>query len=297
MRWYQGGDSLATRLRNSGKPLKRIRQFAYLCCHPVGHYHCASAIRDSRLVRDPSIALKYLGDHLALSLRPQQRRTALTAHYQMIARILLPSTVDSLHEGLLIWRKDVADCPALTITLEPSKLAPMEGELQLRFSFRSDLCVLTFLLAHGEPFGAHQPAVLFVGGVQGRLGAREELREASRCNGEISPSGMLFLALQAIGKALDISEIIGIGEDDHISTGYSRARITFDYRRFWTELGGVRRGRHYAIPLDTPAKPISETSPSHRSRARRKRRAKGLVRQSIESHVRLLIGPVAALPV
>jgi uncharacterized protein VirK/YbjX len=245
------------------------------------------------MAHDVLITLKYLGDHLALSLQAPQRRYALASHYEIMPGVLRPAALDALRQGLLIWRKNNGNGAPLLLTLEPSKLAPMEGELQLRFSFKSDLCVLTFLVAQGDAFGLDPSTILFVGGVQGRVGGREELREACKLNGEISPAAMLMLAVQAVARAIGVSEIIGIGEDDQISMDYSRPRISFDYHRFWTEAGGIRRGRHYGVPLETPHKPISETSPSHRSRTRRKREAKSRIRRSIETQLRRLInGPL-----
>lgn len=241
------------------------------------------------------IPLKYLGDHLALSLQPPQRRYALASHYEIMPSVLRPAALNALRQGLPIWRKSMEDGARLSLTLEPSKLAPMEGELQLRFSFKSDLCVLTFLVAQGHAFGLGSSAILFVGGVQGRVGRREELREACKLNGEISPAAMLMLAVQAVARAIGVSEIIGIGDDDQISMGYSRSRISFDYHRFWTEAGGIRRGRHYGVPLETQHKPLSDTPQSHRSRTRRKREAKSRIRRSIETQLRRLIdGPLTA---
>jgi uncharacterized protein VirK/YbjX len=256
----------------------------YLGSHPFSHYRCARIIRGSRLTRDPFIPLKYLGDHLALSLDAPQRREALMGHYDALPKLLDPAAHNRLREGLVLWRRQVIDGgPPLTIILETSKLAPMEGELQVRFSFRSDLYVLTFLLAPGSIFGLDRERVLFIGGVQGRVGAREEVREASRLNSEISPAAMLIMAVQAIAKTMQVDELIAIGENDHISMSYSPSKIMFDYRRFWTEVGGHRLGAHYRLPLE---KPLSEVSLSHRSRARRRREAKSLVKESIEHRLR-----------
>jgi len=284
---------MAGRPRFSRKPLKRLRQIAYLCCHPISHFRCAAAIRNSRMAYDAATSLKYLGDHLALSLRPQQRRRALASHYTIFPAVLRLSARKALPQGLPIWRKHVGPGAALSITLEKSTLAPMEGELQLRFSYKSNLCVLTFLLASGEVFGAGHSSVLFVGGLQGFMGAREEVREAARLNGEIAPSAMLLLAVQAIGRACGVGEIIGIAEDDHISLGYARSKVIFDYRRIWNEAGGVRRGLHYGIPFEAARKPLNETSRSHRSRTRRKREAKHRLRRSIDLRVRQLISTPA----
>jgi hypothetical protein len=115
------------------------------------------------------------------------------------------------------------------------------------------------------------------------------MREASRLNCEISPAAMLIIAVQAIGKIMQVDQLIAIGEDDHISMGYSPSKIMFDYRRFWIEVGGESCGRYYRLPLEPVQKPLSEVSLTHRSRARRRREAKGLVRKSIEDRLRQLI--------
>lgn len=278
------------KLLGAGTLVKRLSQLAYLGSHPISHHRCATAIRHSRLASDPLIGMKYLGDHLALSLRTWQRRLALMGHYHRLPALLPPNSGADPRTGILIWQKDTdRDCPPLSIVLETSRLAPMEGELQLRFSFRSDLYVLTFLLAPGEVFGMDCPTVLFIGGVQGRIGSREEMREASRLNAEISPAAMLILAIQALAKMMRVEKLIAIGEDDHISMGYSRSKIKLDYGQFWVDAGGVRHGQHYVLPLDSPHKPLSEIALSHRSRTRRKREAKRLVREVIENRLEQLI--------
>lgn len=275
----------APRLLDSRKLLKRVRQVVYLGLHPIRHGQCAADIRNSGLSTDGITSLKYVGDHLALSLTTSERRRALTAHYELLPRLLRPSCARQLRDGVQVWRKALGDdLPDLSIELEPSKLAPMEGELQVRFSFRSDLCVLTFLIAPGTLFGSKADHVLFIGGVQGRMGAREEVREASRRNDEISPAAMLILTVQALAKTIGIRDIVAIGEDEHISLGYARAKMAFDYGRFWRQAGGVRIGRHYRLPLESRRK-LSDVPLSHRSRARRRREAKALVRESIEQRL------------
>ena len=280
------------RLLTSRTLFKRLWQFAYLGWHPLAHFRCASAVYRSQLAGDPLTSLKYLGGHLALSLSPSDRRAALIEHYSALPELLHAGVLQNLPSGISIWRRNVGlNRPALSLTLEPARLAPMEGELQLRLSYETDLHVLTFLLAPGRIFGARSKRVLFVGGVQGRLGARQEMRAASKLNDEISPAAMLVLAIQAIGRVLEVEEIIAIAEDDHVSVGYSPARIMFDYRRLWTQVGGERWGQHYRVPLETRQKPLSEISLSHRARTRRKREAKRIISQSIELRLRQMVRP------
>ena len=282
-----------TRILSGRKLFKRLRQAVYLGSHPLSHYRCACVIRESELTTDPLVSLKYLGDHLALSLETHQRRQALMGHYSRMPELLLPDVRGQLAKGVLLWTRELAGPHRLCLVLERSTLAPMEGELQLRFSFKSDLYVLTFLLAPGHLFGSTCNSVLFIGGVQGGIGVREEMREASRLNGEISPATMLILAVQAITKVAGVGELIAISERDHISMSYSPARIKFDYAAFWERAGGQRLGSYYRLPIDTPHRPLSTIPLAHRRRTKRKREEKKLVQESIEKRLREIITPVA----
>jgi len=278
----------------SDKLLKRLRQLAYLVAHPLGHLRCAITVRRSRLACDPLIPFKYLGDHLSLSLRPVQRRQALAGHYAALPSLLKDSAREGLKDGILLWSRDFPGGQPLSIILEPSKLAPMEGELQIRFCFRSDLCVLTFLVMPGDIFGLSYGWILFIGGVQGRIGSRTEMREASRLNGEISPATMLVLTVQALAEVIGVDQIVAIGEDEHISLNYSPEEIKFDYGRFWKEIGGARVGSHYRIPMTSPQKPLFEIPLTHRARTKRKREAKELVRRTIARRLGEVIRPLSA---
>ena len=270
------------RLLDRRKSLKRLSQLIYVSSHLPSHYRCAASIRRSRLAHDALTSLKYLGDHLALSLTKAQRRQALTGHYALLEQLVDRAVGRELSEGILVWQKDVGGGePPMSIVLERSTLAPMEGELQLRFSFRTDLYVLTFVLVPGTMFGADCERALFVGGVQGRFGAREELRAVSRLNGEISPAAMLILTVQALAAIWDIDAIIGIADDEHVARSYSPSKLKFDYHRFWTDAGAVRAGLYYRVPIQTSHKPLSEISLSHRRRTKHKREAKRVVKASI----------------
>lgn len=271
---------------------KRLRQAVYLMTHPLSHLRCATAIQRSGLTADPFIPLRYLGDHLALSMRAPERRAALIGHYEALPDLLRPAARAQLRRGVVIWKRDPFNGSApLTIVLEPSQLAPMEGELQLRFAYRSNLYALTFLVAPGAIFGSDHRRVLFIGGVQGRIGSRQEMREASKLNDEISPATMLMLTVQMLAKVLGIDGILGVGEKDHISMGYSPEKIIFDYRRFWTEIGGELNGAHYRLPMESPQKPLAEIPISHRRRARVRREVKRLVCAQIEQSLRQILQP------
>jgi hypothetical protein len=268
----------------------------YLVAHPISHRRCMAAIARSRL-NSRRGSLKYLGDHLALSLGTAQRREALVRHHSIASEAFSPPAAARIRRGAVIWRREIDGEPPLSLILEPSALAPMEGELQLKFCFRSVLYVLTFLFAPGEVFNRPSGRVLFIGGLQGRFGSRQEIREASKRNHEIAPATMLMLGVRTIAREFGVDEILAIGETDQVSMGYSAPMVRFDYGAFWAEIGGSRTELFYTLPVDTPQKPLSAIPLTHRSRTRRKREEKQRIATSIAEQVRKLLAAEDTRPV
>lgn len=248
-----------------------------------------AAMAQSCLSSSPLESLKYLGDHLALSLRTSERREALMQHHAVALDVLPEGAAEQIRGGAVVWKRDLPGKPPLRLLLGRSELAPMEGELQLTFAFRSELHALTFLFAPGHLFSSRGQRVVFVGGVQGRIGARKEIREAARLNYEIAPVAMLILGLRAIARVIGADEIITVSEAEQISMSYSPHMVRFDYRAFWEDLGGFPLGSFYSIPIEPPNKPLSTVPLTHRSRTRRKREEKARIRESIEAGVRRLL--------
>src|SRR5690348_15617839 len=89
--------------------LKRLRQILYVATHPISHQRCQEVVRRSGLAADALTSLKYVGNHLALSLKASDRRLALTSHYALLPRIVGPSETSRFHDGILIWRKHLTD--------------------------------------------------------------------------------------------------------------------------------------------------------------------------------------------
>ena len=209
-------------------------------------------------------------------------------HHTIIGEALSRRAASDIGDGLILWKRDVPGEQPLMLVLEPSRLAPMEGELQLTFRHLSDLHVLTFSFAPGHVFNCARNNVLFIGGIQGLRGCRDEIRAASKRNGEIAPVAMLLLGVQAIAKAIGL-RMVAVGESDQISTSYSASMIRFNYDAFWAQVGGSHVEHFYFVPLDPPQRDLSTIQLTHRSRTRRKRREKKAIRESIEASVKQLL--------
>jgi uncharacterized protein VirK/YbjX len=278
-----------------GKLRKRARQLLTLGLNLSDHWRCSAAIQRSRaagVVPDnPMIPFKYLGDYLSLSMSTTARRQALVGHYERLASMAgIAGDHVSWCDSILLWEIEGGAYSPLSIFLEPAQLAPMEGELQLRFaSGRRNMFTLTFLFAPGDLFASPYQTILFIGGVQGGMDCRVEMRRAAKENGEIAPAAMLLLTIRALAKVLDIGQIFAVAEEDQIAASYATEKMKLDYRDFWSQAGGVRQGHFYLLDNESIAKPLREIPTTHRSRTKRKREHKARIREAIEARLRLLL--------
>jgi len=150
------------------------------------------------------------------------------------------------------------------------------------------LFTLTFLFAPGDLFGCPADTVLFIGGAQGGVDCRIEMRQAAKDNGEISPAAMLLLTVRALVKVLDIGQIFAVADEDQVSKGYHSDEVKLDYNSFWSNAGGVRHGTFYKLFNESVEKPLNEIPITHRARTRRKRERKARIRETIEARLQLL---------
>ena len=263
------------------KPMRRLRQIAYLMSHLPDHFRCAKLVRSAPAGPSRLGALKYLGDYLALGLGPKERMNALACHHETIQRFPAASKLE-LADGTVIWSSRPAGHPPLRMILEPAG-STLEGELRLSFTYNVDLFRMIFAVVPGSICGGgHWPAIC-IGELKGAFDAREEMREASKLNSGISPRTMLVLAIQGLAQAWGIREIYVVRSACQIAS--QTDGVHFDYDRFAAELGAERGERFHLLPIDMTEKPLSDVPPSHRSRARRRREAKAAIRASIRDRV------------
>ena len=266
---------MAGALNYARRPVRRLFQVAYLSAHLPSHRRCVLLLRSSPTATSRLTQLKYLGNYLALGLTAAERLSILTCHYETMRR-LPASAQDELRTSALIWSRPHLNGPPLQLRLEPAG-STLEGELQLRVSLGADLFRLTFAFAPGHICGGSSAPVICIGEIKG-MAALPELREASRLNGEIAPRTLLMLAVQALARAWGIRDICIVKRTQQIA---ARAYFQFDYAILLAEFGGTVGRRFDWLPIDPQARPLVETSPAHRSRARRRREAKETIRASM----------------
>ena len=101
----------------------------------------------------------------------------------------------------------------------------------------------------------------------------------------ISPAALLMIAVQALVRAMQVEGLIAVNANHQIARSYAHDQIRLDYHRFCTEAGRTSDNRYYHLPRDMASKSLGEISQNHRSRTRRKREAKAVVRAQIEQRL------------
>lgn len=274
--------------------MKRVRQMGSLLLNSGAHHRSRPIFRRARTqIISPLIQFKYLGDYLSLSFSTSERLRALAGHYQRFGEVLHALAERSpWPDGIAVWELpgDDGEIPPLRVLIEPSELAPMEGEIQIRFAAGDQtLFTLTFLLAPGDLFGLADDTVIFVGGVQGGVNCRIEMRQAAKRNGEIAPAAMLLLTLRSFATVLGVKTILAVSESDQIAQSYASDKLKLDYRDFWAQAGGYPQGACFVLANNHIDRPLHDIPISHRRRTRRKRERRDAIRAAIEARLRELL--------
>ncbi|WP_320533997.1 DUF535 family protein [Robbsia andropogonis] len=229
---------LARLLNSPRKLVKRTRQLLHFVSHRAEHAEYLHVIRMARQAGvasdDKLIDLKYLGVYLSEFMNTEARRQILMHHYGFLTRkITDPRLGARWTTGATLWeRRDEALGHAFNIVVEQSALSPMEGESQLRFTMGDlTLCTLTFSFLRGRDINLPHGEVIFIGGVQGGVDCREQIRMAAKSNGEIVPNAMLLVASKALAQAMGIGYIVGVSSDGQAAMGYAGEKISLNTMR------------------------------------------------------------------
>lgn len=227
--------------------------------------------------KNPLILCKFTGEYLADFITTKNRLNALSHHYSQMARFFrAPKFAQDLQNGITLWSTTKEE-DTFSILLNLPNLTCLEGELCLDFHLNhTSICVLTFTIVPGSILGLQAEEVLFIGGSQGIAGASEKIRYAAKRNNEIWPLTMLVIALQAMGKAVDIPLLAGIAAQNHATTSVrtNTTKYLSTYDDFWEANGGIRHDTVHLFSTTLHEKPIEQIARNHRCRTKRKRAIK-----------------------
>jgi uncharacterized protein VirK/YbjX len=269
-------------IKHSGRLKYRAIQLTYLAQNWRAHRQYLNQLKvfqESDVIPHNSlINYKYIGNYLALSRSREWRREIIVSNYQIIYDLSRTAAHATLFaRSTTIWSRLASLDTGATdqrIILQPSTIAPLEGEFELQFFLGTKLlATLTFVFASGVLVEAEDQAVCLIGSLQGGHDCRTEIRQAAKLNGEISPFTMLVLALKALTEAMNVAKLFGVSSNDQVALrGESRAGL--DYDAMWAREGGSLQPNGFFLLEPLNSKPLVQISQSHRKRAQRKRERK-----------------------
>ena len=278
------------------RALKRARKGAALFIDPLTHHKVVKALarRELRPVVDavPWMMFKYLTDYLKVGLSRKERASILTHHYTLLGNHMSEQFFRTIVDGRLqLWQTFVGD-HAYRIFLTFPHTNHDEGDLALIFrADATDLYTLSFTFGPGSIAGLAAPNVMYIARVQGKGGALDLIRKATKECLDISPAALLLAAAEGIATELNLGQIVGISASNQISAEVSPpGGLVAAYDDFWIAVGGKRlEGDMYQLMVPLAEKSLLLIKRCHRSRVRRKRAFKRFVAEQVGASFREVI--------
>ena len=234
----------------------------------------------AKLIRiHPRLIYRYLGDYLITNFSTADKLAVLTAHYRFLLRSTQKDFFKSIQEKACLWQ-ETHNNNQYSIALVFPFGRDSEGDLSLIFEFNSQpiyLVSFTFISTEVKPFQFNQ--AIFVGRIQG-LTDINLIRNTTKSIHDIAPSALLMAALQGVALACKLNTIIGVSNDQQVST--TDKHIFFNYDLFWYSLGADKtRENLFVLPVPFTEKPIELIKNNHRRRTLHKRQYKNKIKQEI----------------
>lgn len=224
------------------------------------------------LAKAPRLVAKLHRPYLHRQLGMQAKLAALRYHYQ--AMLALPATQrQALLAGDGLWLATVhgRHDSRFHCLLGHQHSFDKEGELMLRWqdADRTTLACLTFTLCKV----AGQRSIV-IGGLQGapRHVDHALIKHATKACHGLFPKRLLMEALQALGTAWQVRQILAVATRHHIYRSWRYRRVfAADYDHFWQSLDARRlNAALYALPCPLPRKTADSIASHKRSEYQRR---------------------------
>ncbi|KAF1041987.1 MAG: hypothetical protein GAK35_02966 [Herbaspirillum frisingense] len=203
-----------------------------------------------------------------------------TAHHLALADRMRPDFLKRASgDGFFLWQHQAEDGRLYRIHLRYPYSYNFDGDLTFCMNCDgADIYIVTVTIAPGKLVGLPARNAILVSSIQGINGKIEHIRAATESCNNVSPPNMLLAAIEAFALKLEIHDMVGIGR----RRGRHVRGPEFDYSGFWQPLSGHEDEREfYHIPLPFTDKPLESIQAKHRSRARKRRELRNVIRQQI----------------
>jgi uncharacterized protein VirK/YbjX len=225
----------------------------------------------------------YLGAAFSI---PERLEVAIN-HYQNIGRHFRAGFLKTARRtGFGLWRH-THDDTRIDIALRYPYAYNHDGDLCLTLDVNGvNICIVTFSIAPGATVGVPESQVLLVSGIQGIAGKIAEIRHATEVCNNVSPAHMLLFAAETLGAEIGVKTLVGMGQGRVRGEHASR----FDYDAFWMPMANAEHASDfYPLALPFADKPLEAIAAKHRSRARKRRELRNVIRSDIAGQTQAVL--------
>jgi uncharacterized protein len=234
----------------------------------------------------PRTAYRYTLPYLSSNFERATRLELLMAHYRFMNDRLGAHFCEGVANGTLsLWGCERQGHQFNIRVSGPCAVSGhREGELTFTLQMdRTDLCKISFSIVPANtlslPAGSAPPRhghTLYIGRVQGVVGAFEQIRLATKACHDIAPPDLLMSCMAGMARALGIEVIGGVGIEHSISSeSIQQSNMSFDYTDFWDRYHGLKTtDGHHLMSVPFQEKPIQAVAVKHRKRTLVKREFK-----------------------
>lgn len=236
---------------------------------------------------DWRVIFKSFDNYLGRTFSRTHRLRIETNHYRFLQRFLDRPFLAQLSKAPMVLWESSLDAPGYRIVLGlPLSIYKEhnEGDLTLAFEAESlGLFTLSFTICPGSIFDLPTEHIIYIGRSQGKAGAANAIKLATRSCVDVAPLALLLSALQAIALDLKIYDLVAVGAENQVSIGWDTPeKFHSVYDQFWTSVGANRIGENvYHLPIPLPEKPLGQIKRNHRARVVRRRQFKRSVSAAV----------------
>jgi uncharacterized protein VirK/YbjX len=233
----------------------------------------------------PRFPFKYLNRrYLAKGLTGSGRALALIHHYRYLSVKLREGFLRSILDGGVNIYETTVDDSTYAVRMTLSGPITDEGELSLELCIDgASIFTLSFTIVPGLIVGVPAEDALMISRIQGVKGVFELIHKATKALHETSPPALLFSAVNGVALAFGIDHIAGVcaaSQPSHSEVEAESFRTAYD--EFFASVGGrVNMTGYYCFLTPIRGKHIASVRCDRRSRARKKRRFKASISESV----------------
>lgn len=240
---------------------------------------------------NPRFVYRYLTrDYLLHGLSVAKRASCFVHHHRRLRGLFTELVIRRI---LQKEDTEIVEIPEgnnrFIITMGLPKSIDKEGELSINLLMDGEnIFILSFTIVPGWVVQAASAEAILVTHVQGKRGAQDKIRHATRSLHDVDPGAILLAALQGMGLAFGVEEIAGVSAERQTCFTEALAdNFKHNYDEFFLAQGMTENAMGlFVSPLPIQDKPLTMIKRGHKLRTKEKRAFKRRISDSAQRVLR-----------